>query len=196
MIIFGPIDHLRWQVIQRTAHSPPPVVGTVGAPTEIRELYGTLGIEQVLWLDIPVNDLLGVQVLQCLDDLVNVVSGPYLIEPPLWSFHELLVYLASSGKLQNQIDFLLIPEEAVESADIFMPEMTLDLDLSAKLVLNFGLDQLLLVKHFQSNNEFGSFLSSEIDVAKLAPAHWLPDFKIINRPFFRVELTSLLWRWQ
>ena len=151
-----------------------------------------MAVEQVLGLDIPVNDFLGVQVLQRLDDLVNIIRRPCLIEPPLWSFHEFLVYLTSRSELENEIAFLLIPEEAIEPADVFVPEMTLNLDLSPKLVLDFGLDQLLLVEHFQSNNEFGSFLSCEIDVAKLASAHWFAYFEIIDAPIFRIELTCLM----
>lgn len=49
-------------------------------------------------------------------------------------------------------------------------------------MLNFRLDQLLLIKNLQCNNELGLLFACEVDLAELASSEWLSKFEVINTP--------------
>ena len=64
-----------------------------------------------------------------LDHLKNVVGCFGLGEAPF--IHQLLINFTSCSEFQNEINLLLIPEKAIELADIFMSQVALDLYFSS-----------------------------------------------------------------
>jgi len=60
-----------------------------------------------------VDDVLGVQVLNSLADLVDVVSCYFLSESLAWCCFELFIEFTSWRILQNKVDLLLVPEETI-----------------------------------------------------------------------------------
>lgn len=75
-----------------------------------------------------------------------------------------------------------------------MTEMALNLNLPAELYLNVLSDELSLVQDLESHDELGTFLSRQVDVAKLTFAEGFPDFEVVDGPLARVKLTHL-GRW-
>lgn len=128
------------------------------------------------------------QVFQSRAQLFDIISSSLLNVSPLRLFLEILIQFATRCIFKNQVDLLVIPEESVHSQDVLMSEMRLNLDLSSQLMLHIALHQLLLVEHFERNNKLGLLFSCQVDMAKLSSAKRLPNFKIIDSPFFRVKL--------
>jgi len=60
--------------------------------------------EQVLWLDIPVDHLLGVAVGQGSTHLPDVLSAPGLVEPAPGMFRQGLVHLNPGSTLKDEVD--------------------------------------------------------------------------------------------
>lgn len=98
-----------------------------------------------------------------------------------------MIDFATSGEFEDEVDLLVVPEEAIEPAYILMSEMALDLNLSSYLVLILGINDLLDVHDLKSNDELGLLLSGKIDMAELTSAHWLSKFEVIHRPLLRIE---------
>ena len=67
------------------------------------------------------------------------------------------------------------------------PQVSLDLNLPAKLVLHPCLRQLTLEEHLQRDDEVRLLLAREVDLAELAVAERLADVEVIERPL-------ALWR--
>lgn len=63
------------------------------------------------------------------------------------------------------------------------PQVRLDFDLAAQLVLNTGLLQLRLEEHLQCHDVLGSLLPRQVDVAELAPPERLADIEVTELPF-------------
>ena len=108
-----------------------------------------------------------------------------------------MVHLTANGVLEDQINFLFIPEKSVKSTNIVVAEMGLDFNFFSELVLDPGFDQLLLVEDLECNNKLRSFLPGQINVTEFAPSDWLADLEVINAPFLRIELfwSLHLWYW-
>jgi len=109
-------------------------------------------------------------------------------------FTELLVDLTTRGELEDEVDLLVVVEESVELADVLVAEVALNFDLSAELQLYIVLQDLFLVEDLQSHYELGVLLSGEVDMTKLASAHRLPNFEVVDRPLLGVELVDFLDR--
>ena len=72
------LDHLRRQVVQCATHGLSAVRWGVDAPTVVRQLDDAEAVQQILWLDVPVDYVLRVDVLQSLYDLVDISRGDLL----------------------------------------------------------------------------------------------------------------------
>ena len=70
----------------------------------------------------------------------------------------------------------------VEGTRTRAPQMRLDLDLAAQLVLDVRLAQLALVQHFERDDEVGLLLARQVHLAKLAIAQRLANVKVVERP--------------
>ena len=60
------------------------------------------------------------------------------------------------------------------------------------LLVPLDVDQLLLVKHLESDYKLRSFLSCQVHVPKLSSTHGLTDFEILDFPLIGVEFSDLL----
>lgn len=170
------LDHLGREVIQRAAHGLPPVVGSMDAPAEIRDLDLAVDADQdVLRLDIPVDNMLAVQVSQRGSHLGNVLGGLPLGEAVRAA--KMLIQLALAGELQDQKDTLAVVEVAEHLQDARMAQVALDLNLTTDLALDAAVLDLVLVKNLQGADEAAGALPREVHSTKLALAKWLADFK-------------------
>ena len=71
------------------------------APTKVGQLDYTQAVEQVLRLDIPVDDVLRMNVLERLADLKDVTSGLDFVIAAVWLAFEVLVELTLGTVLQD-----------------------------------------------------------------------------------------------
>jgi hypothetical protein len=115
------------------------------------EAYQT--VKQVLRLDISMDHVFGVEVLQGLAHLPDVVGSCRLLVPLIRLLLQVLVEFASRGVLKNQVYLLVVPEEAIHPENVLMPQVRLNLYLSAQLVLHIRFEKLLFVQDLQRNNE-------------------------------------------
>ena len=141
------LDHLRRQVVQSAAHSGASVRRSVHTPPEVSQLDRAQAVQQIFRLDVPVDYVLRVDVLQGLDHLPDVVCCLDLGVAALCP--QIFVELTLRAILQDQVNLVVIEEEAVELNNVRVAQVALDLNLPPKLVLNATLQQLLLVEHFQ-----------------------------------------------
>ena len=91
-------------------------------PAEIGKLELTIQTdENVLWLDITVDDVLGVAVVDGVGHLDDVASSSLLIEALLITkeFEE----FTTGGVFDDKIDTCLVPEISIKSDDVWMAEM-------------------------------------------------------------------------
>ena len=65
------------------------------------------------------------------------------------------------------------------------PQVSLDLNLTAQLMLDRGLAQLALVQHLQSNDEMRLLFTSQINLSELTIAQRLANIKITEGPLVR-----------
>ena len=77
------------------------------------------------------DNIFGVEILESGEHLLYVVCSFGLVESPVGCLQQLLIYFSPSGKLQNEVNATLVPEEAVESTDVWMPEMGLDFNFTS-----------------------------------------------------------------
>ena len=118
--------------------------------------------------DVPVDDVLGVEVVEGVGHLADIDGAAALREGTV--LYKLLVKLALAGKLEHEENALLVVEVAVEAEHIRISEVLLDLDFAGDLLLNSGLDNLKLVKTLEGNDVIGLDLSPNHVAAKLALA--------------------------
>lgn len=163
----GP-DHLGRQVIERAAQRLAPVIRRVHAPPEIGNLDLPVDAhEDILGLDIPMDNVLAVEVAQRRSHLRNVLRGLPLGEPVLAA--QVLVQLALAGELEDQKDALAVVEVAVQLEDVGVSQVALDLNLAANLLLNAGaLLEFGFVEDLERADEAAAALAREVDAAEFA----------------------------
>jgi len=115
-------------------------------PAKISELNVIIDRKQyILGLDIPVYDFKRMQVGDSLNHLVDVLGCPLLLKARL--LLQDLVELTLGGVVQDDVDLLLVVEEAVHLQDVSVAEVAVDLDLTTQLEDYVVLLQLLLGQH-------------------------------------------------
>lgn len=159
------------------------------APAKVCQLDSAEAIEQVLRLDIPVDNVLRVDVLESLDHLPDVVRCLLLRVALLRA--EVLVELPFWAVLEDEVDLVLVEEEAVELDDVGVAQMALDLDLSSQLVLDSSLQKLLLEEHLKRHYVLATLLPRQVDMAKLATTKGFADLEIVNSPLRAIECFRL-----
>lgn len=177
------LDHLGGQVVERAAEGGAPIAGRVHAPAEIANLELAVDTqEEILWLDVPMNDVLGVEVGERIGHLIDVDGAAPLREGAVLC--ELLVELALSGKLEHEEDALLIVEITVKTEDVWVSEVLLDLDLATDLLLHSGLDDLGLVEALEGEDVIWLDLGADhVNAAKFALSQGAADVKVGKMPF-------------
>lgn len=123
-----------------------------------------------------------VAILKRIGHLVNVFGRLLLIKMAVGLLLQSLVHLSSWRKLQDQVYTRIVIEVAEHPQDMGMSQVALDLDLTAKLVFNVGFLQLGLEQHLESNDELGSLLTGQVNVAELALAERPADFEVAQLP--------------
>lgn len=121
--------------------------------------------DNVLWLDIPVNDPMGVQFIDSLADMPHNPGNPMLGHRLM--FFELLEELPACAHLQNDIHVDRIVKKPEHFDDIGVVEVGLDLEFPDELLGNFLLPQQLLLHNLQSTNKVGFFFLGQIHLAIL-----------------------------
>jgi hypothetical protein len=134
-----------------------------------------------------VNDTLGVEIFESRTQLVDKISRLVLRVPPMLLLLQIFVELSSWGIFEDQVYFFVVPEEPIHTQNIAVSQVRLNLNFTAKLVLNIRFLQLLLVQNLQCHNELRFFFPSEVDMSKLASAEWFANFKIVNGPVYMFE---------
>jgi len=152
----------------------------VHTPAVVGELDNAEAVEQVLRLDIPMNDVLRVNVLQGLTYLENVAGRFLLRVMALRLRFQVLVQLALGAVLEDQIDLVIIEEESVELHHILVAQVAVNLHLSPQLMGYLRIQQLVLVEHFKRDDEFCLLLPRKVDVAKLSTPKGLSDLEIVD----------------
>jgi hypothetical protein len=151
--------------------------GRVDGPAEVGDLDLALAVdEEVLRLDVPVDDALLVAVVQRRRERTDVVGRPLLGK----SFEalEVFVELATRGELEDEVDSALIVEVAVESEDVVVAKVGLNLDFASQLMLNAGLCKLRFEQNLQSNDVMAFLLPGKVDVSKLPATQRLANIKV------------------
>ncbi len=164
------LDHLGWEIVEGAAEGGAPVTRGVHAPAKVADLELAIDAkEEVLGFDVPVDDVLRVEVGEGVGHLVDINGAAALRERAVLC--ELLVELALAGKLEHEKDALLVVEVAIEAEDVGMSEVLLDLDFATDLLLDSGLDDLGLVKTLEGEDVVGLDLGTDhVDPAKFALA--------------------------
>ena len=114
------MNHFWRKVIQSAAHCFSSVIRCMSAPSKIWQFDNSVVIQQIFRFNISMNYFLSMQISQCLNCLIYVISGLCFIKSPVRWVHQLLIYFTFSCKFKNQVDFLFIPEEAIQSAYIWV----------------------------------------------------------------------------
>jgi hypothetical protein len=142
-IIRCTLQDLWGDVVGSTAHGFAAfgVEGEASSEAEVTDLdFQIFGEEEITEFEVPVDDLVVVDVLDTQGDLVQVVLGLYLRDPfaPLDQLVEGLV----RAQLQDYVHVLLVLEEVVEPHDVVRLEGAVDLDFGVELhdrILTFSL---------------------------------------------------------
>lgn len=177
VILGGPgLDHLGRQIIQGATHGLSPVVGSMHAPPEIGNLELAVDAdEDVFGLDVPVDNVLAVQITQGRRHLGNVLGSLPFREAVLPA--QVLVQFPLAGELENQKHALIVVEVAKHLQDIGMTEVALNLNLAADLALDASALQLVLVQHLERADEAARALPSKVHAPEFALAQRTADFE-------------------
>ena len=171
----------------------------VHRPAKVGDLEGAVPAhEQVLGLDVPVDDVLGVAVPEGLGELPDAARGAGLAQaaaaraaraaasllllplrrPPL----QLAVELPPGRVLQDQVHPFGVVEVPEQPEHVAVPEVALDLDLAPQLVLDLRRAQLAFEEDFEGDDVAALALPREVDAAKLALAQGATDVKVREGP--------------
>lgn len=154
----------------------------MNAPSKVADLEFTVDSdEKVFRLDIPVDYVFGVEVDEGVRHLVDVNSTSPFRKPAI--LHELLVHFALAGELEHKEDAVLVVEVAVETKDVGVSKVLLDLDFASDLFLNLGFYDLLLVETLEGKDIMGFGLCpNHVNVPKPAFTQRATDVKVIEVP--------------
>ena len=124
------------------------------APPKVTDLEFTVDPdEEIFGLDIPVDYVFGVEVDESVGHLVDVDSTSAFGKAAV--LHQLLVHLTLAGEFEHEEDTVFVVEVAVETEDVGVSEVLLDLDFASDLFLNPGLDDLLLIEALEGEDIVG-----------------------------------------
>lgn len=126
--------------------------------------------------------------------LSMAVSDSCVLSPPPFQTHrgsagfgepldlaEFFVNFPAFRELEDQEHASLVVKVTVKAKDVWVPEMALNFDLAAELVLDFRIHELLLEKDFERDDEFPGFGRSVVSLA--------PKSKKGKKKLFFLKLT-------
>jgi len=180
--MFPPLDHFWGQIVQCAAHGFPPIRGRMDAPSKVTDFEFAIDPdEEIFRFDIPVDYVFGVEVDESVGHLVDIDSTSSFGKAAV--LHELLVHLTLSGEFKHEKDAVLVVEVAVETKDVGMSQVLLDLDFASDLFLNPRLYNFLLVETLEGKDIVGFDLCpNHVDVPKPAFTQRTTDVKVIQVP--------------
>ena len=154
----------------------------MNAPSKVADLEFTVDSdEEIFRLNIPVDYVFGVEVDEGVCHLVDVNSASSFGEAAI--LHELLVHLTLAGEFKHEEDAVLVVEVAIETKDVGVSKVLLDLDFASDLFLNPGLYNLLLVETLEGKNIVRFDLCpNHVNVPKPAFTQRTTDVKVIQVP--------------
>jgi len=152
------------------------------APPKVTDLEFTINSdEEVFRLNIPVDYVFGVEVDESVGHLVDVNSTSSFGKAAI--LHELLVHLTLSGEFKHEEDAVLVVEVAIETEDVGVPQVLLDLDFASDLFLDPRLYNFLLVETLEGKNiVWFDLCPNHVNVPKPAFTQRTTDVKIIQVP--------------
>ena len=152
------------------------------APSKVTYLEFTVDSdEEIFRLNIPVDYVFGVEVDEGVCHLVDVNSASSFGEAAVLG--ELLVHLTLSSEFKHEEDAVLVMEVAVETKDVGVSQVLLDLYFASDLLLNPRLYNLLLVETLEGKDIVGFDLCpNHVNVPKPAFTQRTTDIKIIEVP--------------
>ena len=125
------------------------LVENLGGQSEISNLESHMvREEQVSKLEVAVDDLLGVDVLDGLHQLVDVVAGLDLVKL-LTAFNQVCQGLIGAD-VQHDVDILLVFEVSIEADDVLVIERPVNLNLTCQLLACLSSCQIDLRDDFKS----------------------------------------------
>jgi len=154
----------------------------MNAPPKVTDLEFTIDSdEEILGLDVPVDYVFGVEVDESVGHLINVNSTSAFGKAAI--LHELFVHLTLSSEFKHEEDAVLVMEVAIETKDVGVPKVLLDLDFASDLFLNPGLYNLLLVEALEGEDIVGFDLCpNHVNVPEPAFTQWTTNVKVIQVP--------------
>ena len=149
------------------------------APPKVTNLEFTVDSdEEILGFNIPVDNVFGVEVDKSVGHLVDVNGTPTFGKAAI--LHKLLVHFALAGEFKHEEDAILVVEVAVETKNVGVPKVLLDLDFASDLFLNPGFHNLFLVKAFEGEDVVGFDLCpNHVNVSKPAFTQGPTNVKVI-----------------
>lgn len=90
--------------------------------------------EYILRLDIPVDNIMFMQIFYCLGNLFNVFFHLFLHQTVILIFAHIFEQISAEARLEKEIDVVLINKELIDVYDVGMIEKALYFDLSNKLI--------------------------------------------------------------
>ena len=151
------------------------------APSEVGDLELSVQADHdVFWFDVSVDYVLTVAVVDCIAHLDDVLGSGLLVETS--SVSEDLEKLTTSCVFEDEVDSGVVVEVSVHSDDVWMPELGLDLNLTAELVLNGGFLELGLVENLETDDELRLLLPCKVDASKLSGSEWSTNLEVVKAP--------------
>lgn len=181
--MFLSLHHLRREIIKRTTERLPSISRRVDAPSKIPNLELSIDPkEQVFRFDVPMDNVLVMEIHQRVRHLVDVPRTPSLRERAVLA--QLLVELAFARKLEHEKDPLLVVEVAVQSEHIRVSQVLLYLDLPPDLFLHPGLDDLGFVQRLEREDVSRFALGSDhVHSAEFTFSQRTAHVKLVQAPF-------------
>lgn len=123
--------------------------------------------------------------LQRTSHLCDILRRPRLRE--FIRLPQMLIQLPLPREFQNKKDAVLIRKVAVHAQHIRMGEVGLNLHFPLHLLLDFALEELVLVQHFDGADEAPFYGPREVDPPEFAFTQWLADIEGAEGPVFAVQ---------
>lgn len=147
----------------------------VGAQAEVAEFVRAFEERNdVLRLDVPVDDLLGVDVFQPIEALLD--DGGSLLFASFQPLHQVPVW----SILHQHENVILVLEVGVEFDDVGMAELVLDFQLFGQLQLHVVLSDCRLYHLFQSHQPASFLVDDQVHVSELPSPDARAKLKILN----------------
>ena len=113
--------------------------------------------EYILSFDIPVDNIMFMQIFDCLRNLFNVLFYLFLHHTVILILAHVLEQISAEAGLEKEIDVVLINKELIDVYDVWVVEKALYFDLSNKLIKTI-LIQEGSIDHLQAIDEIGSLV--------------------------------------